>query len=86
MNVGRVIGHIVSTVKDPNLTGYKILCVQPLNGRERTFFALDAIGAGAGEVVLYCRQREASHAFAPAFVPCDGAVVGIVDELNEVLP
>ncbi len=86
MNVGRVVGHLISTVKDPNLTGYKILCVEPLNGRERPFFALDAIGAGAGEVVLYCRQREASYAFSPAFVPCDAAVVGIVDELNEVLP
>lgn len=86
MNVGRVVGHLVSTVKDPNLTGYKILCVEPLNGRERPFFALDAVGAGAGEVVLYCRQREASYAFLPQSVPCDGAVVGIVDELNEVLP
>lgn len=86
MNVGKVAGCLVSTVKDPNLTGYKILLVRPLDGRERPFFALDAIGAGAGETVLYCRQREASHAFHPAFVPCDAAVVGIVDELNEVLP
>jgi ethanolamine utilization protein EutN len=86
MNVGRVVGHVISTVKDPNLTGYKILCVEPLNGRERPFFALDAVGAGAGEVVLYCRQREASYAFHPLSVPCDGAVVGIVDELHEVLP
>ncbi len=86
MNVGRVVGHIVSTAKDPNLTGYKILCVEPLNGRERPFFALDAVGAGAGEVVLYCRQREAAYAFHPEFVPCDAAIVGIVDELHEVLP
>ena len=86
MNVGRVVGHIISTMKDPNLVGYKILCVEPLNGREKPFFALDAAGAGAGEVVLYCRQREASHAFHPAFVPCDAAVVGIVDELHEELP
>jgi ethanolamine utilization protein EutN len=86
MNVGKVAGCLVSTVKDPNLTGYKILLVRPLDGREKPFFALDAIGAGAGETVLYCRQREASYAFHPAFVPCDAAVVGIVDELNEVLP
>jgi ethanolamine utilization protein EutN len=86
MNIGRVVGNLVSTVKDPNLKGYKILCVVPLNDREKTFFALDAVGAGAGEVVLYCRQREASYAFHPAFVPCDAAVVGIVDQLHEELP
>ena len=63
MNVGRVVGHLYCTIKDPNLVGHKILCVEPLNGREKPFFALDAVGAGAGEVVLYCRQREASYAF-----------------------
>jgi ethanolamine utilization protein EutN len=86
MNVGRVVGHLYCTIKDPNLVGHKILCVEPLNGREKPFFALDAVGAGAGEVVLYCRQREASYAFTPDFVPCDAAIVGIVDELREVLP
>lgn len=86
MNVGRVAGRLVSTVKDPSLKGYKILLVRPLNGREKPFFALDAVGAGAAELVLYCRQREASYAFTPESVPCDAAVVGIVDELNEVLP
>jgi ethanolamine utilization protein EutN len=86
MNVGKVLGNLVSTVKDPNLEGYKLLLVEPLNGRERPFVALDAAGAGAGEVVLYVRQREASYAFLPSFVPCDGAIVGIVDELHEVLP
>ncbi|MGA9751651.1 MAG: EutN/CcmL family microcompartment protein [Acidobacteriota bacterium] len=86
MNVGRVAGNLVSTVKDPGLEGHRILLVRPLNGREKPFWALDAVGAGAGEVVLYCRQREASYAFHPDFVPCDACVVGIVDELDEVLP
>lgn len=83
MNVGKVAGSLVSTVKDPNLTGYKILLVRPLGGREKPLWALDAVGAGEGETVLYVRQREASYAFLPAFVPCDAAIVGIVDEVRE---
>ena len=86
MNVGRVVGHLISTVKDPGLHGQRILVVEPLNGREKPFFALDAVGTGAGEVILYVRQREASYAFHPDFVPCDACVVGVVDELCEVLP
>ena len=86
MNVGKVAGSLVSTVKDPGLAGLKILLVRPLDGRERPLWALDAVGAGAGETVLYCRQREASYAFLPDFVPCDAAIVGIVDEVREDLP
>ena len=86
MNVGQIAGTLVSTVKDPNLAGRKILLVRPLNERAAPFFALDAVGAGAGEVVLYIRGREASYAFLPDFVPCDAAIVGIVDELREELP
>ncbi len=83
MNVGRVIGHLIASQKDPNLVGQRILCVEPLGGRESSFFALDAVGAGAGEKVLYIRGREASYAYLPDFVPCDAAVVGIVDHLDE---
>jgi len=83
MNVGRVVGTLIATQKDANLTGHRILCVEPLEGREGSFFALDAVGAGAGETVLYIRGREASYAYLPDFVPCDAAIVGIVDHLEE---
>lgn len=86
MNVGRIAGTLVASAKDANLTGRKILLVRPLNERDAPFFALDAVGAGTGEVVLYIRGREASYAFLPDFVPCDAAIVGIVDELREELP
>lgn len=86
MNVGQVAGNLVSTIKHPALEGHRILLVRPLNDRERPFWALDAVGAGAGEIVLYCRQRESSYAFLPDVVPCDAAIVGILDELQEVLP
>ena len=42
----------------------------------------DCTGAGAGELVYYCRGREASYAFLPQDVPSDSTIVGIVDELH----
>lgn len=83
MNVGKVIGHLYCTVKDPALSGQRILCVEPLGGRDKPFWALDAVGVGAGETVLYTTGREASYAFLPAIVPCNAAIVGVVDELRE---
>jgi ethanolamine utilization protein EutN len=83
MNVGKVIGRVVSTVKDPNLEGQRILCVQPLGKREPSFLALDCVGTGAGETVLYTTGREASYAFLPKTVPCNAVIVGVVDEIRE---
>ena len=50
MNVGRIAGTLVSTIKDPNLVGRKILLVRPLNERAAPFFALDAVGAVLDEM------------------------------------
>ena len=86
MNVGRVVGHLYCTIKDPHLSGQRILCIEPLEGREKPFWALDAIGVGAGEMVLYSTGREASYAFLPEIVPCNAAVVGVVDEIRERKP
>lgn len=83
MNIGKVIGNIVSTIKDPNLKGHRILVVEPLDNREPPFLALDVVGSGAGEIVLYTTGREASFAFLPDFVPCNAAIVGIVDQIRE---
>ena len=86
MNVGWVVGHLYCTIKDPHLSGQRILCIEPLEGREKPFWALDAIGVGAGEMVLYSTGREASYAFLPEIVPCNAAVVGVVDEIRERKP
>ena len=83
MNLARVIGRIVSTHKDAGLSGLKLLLLQPINAELADngppFVALDAIGAGAAEVVIFVRGREAAHAFLPDEVPADAGVVGIVD-------
>ena len=86
MFLARVVGNVVSTVKDPPLLGKKILVVQPIDkhGRDQggKILALDSVGAGAGETVYCCRGREASFPWYPDEVPTETAVVGIVDVIN----
>jgi len=86
MQLGRVIGNVVCTIKTPSLDGQKLLIVQPLdrNGRDkgRPIIALDSVGAGAGETIYWCRGREASFPFLPAEPPTEATIVGIVDTVN----
>ena len=83
MQLARVLGEVVSTVKDANLTGMKLLVLQPLSPAGdavgRTLVALDSVGAGAGENVFFVRGREAAYPFYPAEPPADATVIGIVD-------
>jgi ethanolamine utilization protein EutN len=86
MQLGRVIGNVVCTMKDSRLIGQRLLVVQPLDkhGKEigRTLVALDAVGVGAGEMIYWCRGKEASFPFLPEEVPTEATIVGIVDEIN----
>jgi ethanolamine utilization protein EutN len=83
MQLARVIGDVIATRKDENLTGIKLLVVQPLSvHREpsgRPIVAVDAVGAGVGEEVFFVRGREASFPFYPVEPPVDAGIVGIVD-------
>ena len=89
MFLGRVVGNVVATIKDPMLTGKKILIVQPIDksGRDQgaRLLALDSVGAGAGETVYCCRGREASFPWLPDEVPTETSIVGIVDRVNSEL-
>jgi microcompartment protein CcmK/EutM len=86
MHLGRIIGNVVCTMKDPALQGQKLLIVQPLDrkGRDagRPLIALDAVGAGTGETIYWCRGKEASFPFQPAELPTEATIVGIVDSVN----
>ena len=86
MLLGRIIGNVVCTMKDPALIGQKLLIVQPLDrkGRDkgRPVVALDAVGAGAGETIYWCRGKEASFPFLPANLPTEATIIGIVDSVN----
>jgi microcompartment protein CcmK/EutM len=82
MQLARVIGEVVATIKDRNLSG-TLLVLQPITASGentgRTLVALDSVGAGVGEHVFFVRGREAAYPFYPAEPPTDAAVVGIVD-------
>ena len=86
MRLGRVIGRVWATVKSEQLEGCKLLLIQPItaNGKDtgEVLIALDAVGAGAGETIYWCRGREASFAMLPAEIGTDASVVGIVDSIN----
>jgi ethanolamine utilization protein EutN len=83
MQLARVTGDVVATIKDAALSGHKLLVLQPLLPDRtpvgRVVVALDAVGAGVGEHVFFVRGREASFPFLPAEPPADACVVGIVD-------
>ncbi len=91
MLLGQVIGTLVATQKAPNLDGVKLLVVQPLDRHGapsgQPQIAADATGqAGPGERVMLIASREAAQALERTYAPVDLAIVGIVDEVAEVLP
>jgi ethanolamine utilization protein EutN len=83
VQIARVIGDVVMTRKDENLSGIKLMIVQPLNADRRPagrpIVAVDSVGAGIGEDVFFVRGKEASFPFYPQEPPVDAGIVGIVD-------
>ena len=86
MYLGKVIGRVVATVKDPKLTSQRLLVVQPLSPElsptGKQVICTDAVGAGAGELIYYTKGKESSFPFLPLEVPTDMTVVGIVDSVR----
>jgi microcompartment protein CcmK/EutM len=83
VQLAKVIGDVVITRKDENLAGITLLVLQPIaadgSNVGRTLVAVDAMGAGVGEIVFFVRGKEASFPFYPTEVPTDAGIVGIVD-------
>jgi microcompartment protein CcmK/EutM len=90
MYLGRVIGCVWATVKNPSMTGQRMLVVQPitpeLNSTGKQLICFDATGAGSGEIIYYVRGKEASFPFLPEEPVADATVVGIVDSLHVKRP
>src|SRR5215475_384786 len=88
MQLARVIGNVVSTVKNTSLEGRKLLVIQILDGDLRPtgkpLVAVDSVGAGAGELVFWCRGKEASFALDGIEAPTDCTIIGIVDSESHV--
>ena len=86
MYLGRVVGCVWSTVKDPSLVGQRLLVIQPmtpdLRDSGKQLICLDSTGAGAGETIYWVKGKEASFPFGPSEVIADTTVVGIVDSIH----
>jgi ethanolamine utilization protein EutN len=89
VQLARVTGTVVASVKSEGLEGVKFLLVQPLDRQQRPqgdpVVAADAVHmSGPGELVYVVGAREAAQALPDTFVPVDHAIVGIVDAVEEL--
>ena len=87
MRLGRVVGTVVSTQKNPKLQGAKLLLVQPMAANDEPFgtvvVAVDAAQAGVGDTVLLVVEgRAAISALGRPGAPVDAAVLGVVDPVE----
>ena len=96
MFLARVIGSVVSTKKDEAMKGRKLVVLRPLLVDEanptqfrpgaNTIVAVDSLGAGQDEVVLFCQGSSARQATGMKSLPVDAVVVGIVDTVAGDVP
>ena len=88
MQLARVIGTVVATVKNESLQGRTLLVIQShnkdLEPAGKPMVAVDSVGAGVGELVFWCRGKEASFPFKREDTPTDCTIVGIVDSEHHV--
>ena len=86
MLLGKVVGTVWSTRKDEKLVGAKFLIVKQLdleNKQKESFVvAVDSVGAGVGEVVLYASGSSARQTTLTKDKPVDAVIMAIVDKLD----
>jgi microcompartment protein CcmK/EutM len=86
MKMGRVVGTVVATRKDPSLDSLKLLIVDnltPALEKEGGYVvAVDSVGAGMGEVVLYASGSSARLTSVTKDRPVDAVIMAIVDSYD----
>ena len=89
MFLAKVIGNVVSTQKNDKFRGMKLLLVQPYivkDGRlvvsGSSVVAVDSVGAGVGECVLFTQGSSARLTPATKDTPVDAVIVGILDAVE----
>jgi microcompartment protein CcmK/EutM len=87
--LGKIVGTVVATRKDPRLVSNKLLVVRPIDPHGKAeghyLVAIDTVDAGVGETVLVVSGSSARMASGLKDCPVDAAIVGIIDhiEINE---
>ncbi len=86
MHIGRIVGTIVATRKDEKLVGAKLMITQPLTFKMEPIgepiIAVDTVGAGIGETVLFTTGTAGRIAAKKLDAPIDASIVGIVDNID----
>jgi ethanolamine utilization protein EutN len=89
MFVVKVIGNVVATQKNEKFHGMKLLLVQPYITKDRalvasgsSIVAVDSVGAGVGECILFTQGSSARLTAATKEAPVDAVIVGIVDTVE----
>ena len=92
MFLAEVIGQVVATKKDDSLKGKTLLLLRPqlvdeqqpakFRNGANTIVAVDNVGAGEGELVMFCQGSSARQAEGLKPLPVDAAVIAIVDNVN----
>jgi len=92
MFLARVEGSVVATKKDPSMSGRKLLLLRPqlvddkdptkFRSGANTIVAVDSLGAGVGELVMFCQGSSARLAPTLKDAPVDAVIIGIVDSVD----
>lgn len=92
MYLARVIGQVVSTKKEADMKGHRLLLLRPMlvaaddasrfQPGANTVVAIDPIGVGQGELVMFVQGSSARQCSGLKSIPVDAAVVGIVDAVT----
>ena len=92
MFLAKVIGQVVATKKDGAMKGHRLVLLRPqlvdagdasrLKDGSNTVVAVDTLGAGNGEMVLFCQGSSARQAEGLKALPLDCAVIAIVDTVD----
>jgi ethanolamine utilization protein EutN len=90
--LARVEGSVVSTKKEASMQGRKLLLVRPqlvdekdptrFRSGSNTIVAVDVVGAGVGELVMFCQGSSARLAGGLKELPVDAVIIGIVDAVD----
>ena len=92
MFLAEVIGQVVATKKDEHMVGRKLLLLRPklvddkdpaqFKNGQNTIVAIDTVGAGEGELVMFCQGSSARNAQGLKQIPVDAAIVAIIDRVE----
>ncbi len=86
MQLGRVEGTVVASRKDDGLSGMKLHIVQQTDhfGKPKGSYvvAVDSVGAGVGELVLFASGSSARQTELTLNKPVDAVIMAIVDEVE----